>query len=75
MARLGVAPIVLGHVANHRTITHGGVTLLHYSQYNYAREKRAALDLWAERVQAIIGTSMSAEVVPLGIRKTNSAGR
>ena len=27
MARLGVAPIVLGHVANHRTTTRAGVTL------------------------------------------------
>jgi len=27
MARLGVAPIVLGHIANHRTTTRAGVTL------------------------------------------------
>src|SRR5262249_28653028 len=31
MARLGVAPIVLGHVANHRTTTRAGVTLAVYS--------------------------------------------
>ena len=30
MARLGVAPIVLGHVANHRTTTRAGVTLAVY---------------------------------------------
>ena len=41
MARLGVAPIVLGHVANHRTTTRAGVTLAVYSQYTYDKEKRA----------------------------------
>jgi hypothetical protein len=44
MARLGVAPIVLGHVANHRTTTRAGVTLSVYSQYTYDKEKRTALD-------------------------------
>jgi integrase len=51
MARLGVAPIVLGHVANHRTTTRAGVTLAVYSQYTYDKEKRAALELWAERLR------------------------
>lgn len=55
MARLGVAPIVLGHVANHRTTTRAGVTLAVYSQYTYDKEKRAALDLWASRLVAICG--------------------
>lgn len=64
MARLGVAPIVLGHVANHRTTTRAGVTLAVYSQYAYEKEKRAALDLWAERVTAIAGNNFS-KVLPL----------
>jgi len=59
MARLGVAPIVLGHVANHRTTTHAGVTLAVYSQYTYDKEKRAALDLWADRLVAIVGGSVA----------------
>ena len=54
MARLGVAPIVLGHVANHRTTTKAGVTLGIYSHHDYASEKRQALELWAERVLEII---------------------
>ena len=54
MARLGVAPIVLGHVANHRTTTRAGVTLSVYSQHTYEREKREALDLWANRLRAIV---------------------
>ena len=65
MARLGVAPIVLGHVANHRTTTRaGGFTLAVYSQYTY-KEKRAALDLWSDRLTAIIGHKPSATGVPL----------
>ncbi len=64
MARLGIAPIVLGHVANHLTTTRAGVTLSVYSQYTYDKEKRAALDLWAERLQAIVACG-AAEVVPI----------
>jgi integrase len=65
MARLGVAPIVLGHVANHRTTTRASVTLAVYSQYDYAKEKREALDLWASRLVAICGTGTIARVLPL----------
>jgi integrase len=64
MARLGVAPIVLGHVANHRTTTRAGVTLAVYQQYSYGAEKRHALDLWADRLAAIVGGS-GADVVPM----------
>ena len=64
MARLGVAPIVLGHVANHRTTTRAGVTLAVYSQYAYDKEKREALALWGARLEAIIGGS-AARVVPM----------
>jgi len=54
MAELGVAPIVLGHVANHRTTTKAGITLGVYVQHAYEREKREALELWANRLQGII---------------------
>ena len=47
MAKLGVSPIVLGHVINHISVTKAGVTLSVYSQYDYAKEKREALELWA----------------------------
>jgi hypothetical protein len=64
MAELGVAPIVLGHVANHRTTTKAGITLGVYVQHQYEREKREALELWADRLQAIIGGG-AAKVVTL----------
>ena len=63
MAELGIAPIVLGHVINHRSVTAAGVTLSAYTRYDYAREKRAALELWAARLVAII--TDQARVVPL----------
>jgi integrase len=63
MAKLGVAPIVLGHVANHRTTTKTGITLGVYVQHQYEREKRAALELWADRLQGIV--SGGAEVVAM----------
>jgi integrase len=63
MAELGVAPIVLGHVANHRTTTKAGVTLGVYVQHAYDREKREALELWADRLKGII--SGGAEVVSM----------
>jgi integrase len=54
MAELGVAPIVLGHIANHRTTTKAGITLGVYVHHAYEREKRDALELWASRLQAIV---------------------
>jgi integrase len=64
MAELGIAPIVLGHIANHRTTTKAGITLGVYVHHAYEREKREALELWANRLQGII--SGEAKVVVLG---------
>ena len=64
MAKLGVAPIVLGHIANHRTTTKAGMTLSVYVHHAYEKEKREALELWADRLQGIIAGG--AEVVQLG---------
>ena len=69
MASLGVTPIVLGHVANHRSTTRAGVTLAVYSQYTYDKEKRAALDLWAERLTAVITDSHASQILPLGQKR------
>jgi integrase len=63
MAELGVAPIVLGHIANHRTTTKAGITLGVYVHHAYEREKRDALELWADRLQGIV--SGGAEVVAM----------
>jgi integrase len=65
MAALGVEPIVLGFVANHRTTTKAGITLATYIKHSYEAEKRRALELWADRLAATIAGKPSAAVVPL----------
>jgi integrase len=64
MAKLGVEPVVLGHVANHRTATRAGITLAVYVKHSYDVEKRRALELWADRLAAIVGHDAAA-VVPM----------
>ncbi|MEQ1950149.1 tyrosine-type recombinase/integrase [Mesorhizobium yinganensis] len=54
MEELGVSPFVIGHVLNHATVTKGSITSRVYARYTYDKEKRAALDLWAARLMAII---------------------
>jgi hypothetical protein len=63
MAKLGVSPIVLGHVINHISVTKAGVTLSVYSQYDYDKEKREALNLWAAHLDAI--AQDGAKVLPM----------
>jgi len=62
MAKLGVSPIVLGHVINHRSVTKAGTTLSVYSQYDYGKEKSEALELWADRLVGIVG---GAKLLPM----------
>jgi integrase len=64
MAALGVEPVVLGHVANHRSATRAGITLSVYVKHSYDAEKRRALALWADRIAAIVGGT-DADVVPM----------
>ena len=64
MAELGVAPIVLGHVINHRSVTKAGVTLSVYIHATaHAREKLDALELWADRLAGIV--EGGAKVLPI----------
>jgi integrase len=64
MAKLGVVPHIIAHVANHRSLTKSGVTFAHYVQHSYEAEKRQALDLWAEYLDGIV-RGKTAAVVPL----------
>jgi len=68
LAKLGVVPHVIGHIANHRSLTKAGVTFAHYVQHSFEGEKRHALDLWAERLSGIISGS-GARVVSMRRRK------
>jgi integrase len=53
MASLGVPPQVCDACLNHKSGTIKGVTAV-YLRYNYAAEKRSALDAWAQRLAEII---------------------
>lgn len=63
MEEAGISPFVIGHVLNHASATKASVTSRVYARYDYAREKREALELWADRLDGILAGS--AEVVPL----------
>jgi hypothetical protein len=61
---MGVPPLHIGAVVNHRQVTKGGVTLGVYVQYDYAKEKREALDMWANRLAAIVNGD-AAKLIPM----------
>jgi integrase len=52
MAELGVAPHVIEAILNHRSGVISGVAAI-YNRYNYAVEKREALQMWADRLDQI----------------------
>jgi hypothetical protein len=72
MAKLGVAPIVLAHVANHQSTIRGGVTFGAYVRHTYDKEKRAALELWAERLAAIVGGKNCAAIQSLKATRSSA---
>jgi integrase len=69
MAKLGIAPMTIGHCANHRSIFKAGVTFSSYVQHTFEPEKRQAFDLWTSRLLAIIDAQPAAEILPLQPRK------
>jgi integrase len=68
LARMGVSPLVIGACVNHRGTTKSGVTMSTYVRYDYAKEKREALELWAVRLAAIV-TGGGAQVIPMHARE------
>jgi integrase len=63
MAELGVQPHIIEAVINHASGHKGGVAGV-YNRATYDREKRDALNLWAEHVTALI-EGRDATVVPM----------
>jgi hypothetical protein len=51
IASTGVSPVVIGRILNHADRSITGM----YDRYSYDVEKRAALDLWSERLKETIG--------------------
>lgn len=64
LARLGVDRVVIAKILNH---AEGGVTQV-YDRYRYEAEKRRGLDLWAQRLAAIVAGGDSGNVVTLAGR-------
>lgn len=54
MEEIGISPFVVGHVLNHISLTKSTITSRVYARYSYDREKREALDLWADRLRGIL---------------------
>jgi len=65
-AVLGIPPVVAGAVANHISVTKATVTLEVYTQYTYEKEKREALEMWANRIAAIVAHEPSADTTTPG---------
>ncbi|TIT99792.1 MAG: DUF4102 domain-containing protein [Mesorhizobium sp.] len=63
MEEIGISPFVIGHVLNHVSATRASITSRVYARYTYDKEKRDALDLWADRLAAILRGG--ADIVPL----------
>ncbi|UVC12836.1 tyrosine-type recombinase/integrase [Mesorhizobium onobrychidis] len=63
MEEIGISPFVIGHVLNHVSATKASITSRVYARYDYGREKREALDLWADRLAAIVESR--GHIVPL----------
>ncbi|MGQ2909357.1 MAG: tyrosine-type recombinase/integrase [Aliihoeflea sp.] len=54
MEEIGISPFIVGHVLNHVSVTKASITSRVYARYNYDREKREALELWADRLSGIV---------------------
>ncbi|WP_376704187.1 tyrosine-type recombinase/integrase [Mesorhizobium sp. ISC25] len=67
MEMLGISPFVIGHVLNHISATKATVTSRVYARYDYMKEKRDALDVWAERLAGIV--TGGAQVIPMITKK------
>jgi len=65
MHELGVLDSIIGHVLNHRSVTRATVTQKHYTPRIPQREMRQALELWADRLAAIVSERPIADIVPL----------
>jgi integrase len=63
MAKLGVAPHVADKIINHSGGTTISGVMKVYNRYQYLPERKAALDLWAQHIEKLIGLTRD-EVSP-----------
>lgn len=65
MGEAGVPEHHISLVLNHASARKGTITGKVYNQYQYDKEKRAALDVWGSLLSRIVDGSEAANVVPL----------
>jgi hypothetical protein len=53
----------IAHVLNHRSVTHSTVTAI-YDRHRYDKEKRAALEKWAEVLSGIVEVKPAPTTAP-----------
>jgi hypothetical protein len=63
MGEAGVDRFHIAHVLNHRSVTHSTVTAI-YDRYRYDKEKRAALEKWAEVLSEIVDVKPAPTTAP-----------
>ena len=64
LAELKIAPYIVEAILNHKTGAIRGVAAI-YNRYDYAAEKRQALDAWARRLDAIVNPAPASNVVEI----------
>jgi integrase len=69
MEELGISPFIIGHVLNHVSATKASITSRIYARYTYEKEKRDALNWWADRLSNIIDGTAKANVVALAVAR------
>lgn len=74
MAELEALPYIIAHVLGHMSVTKASMTGNLYDTYDYSREKREALEVWANRLASVV--NRGADLIPLSTRATdqNSIG-
>jgi integrase len=70
MGEAGVDRFHIAHVLNHRSVTHSTVTAI-YDRYRYDKEKRAAVERWAEVLRTIVGANPTPKKIRTRSRQAN----
>lgn len=65
MGEAGIDRFHIAHVLNHRSVTHSTVTAI-YDRYRYDKEKRVALEKWAEVLAGIVEVKPAPTTAPSG---------
>jgi hypothetical protein len=63
MGESGVDRFHIAYVLNHRSVTHSTVTAI-YDRYRYDKEKRVALEKWAEVLSGIVDVKPAPTTAP-----------